>query len=138
MAFLSTAGTLWLYSGVRNRYASPAATVELQRRRMASELPLPANPMTPSCVSPNIGSRQSRRSRTSTTNAPCVADRSTSQGRTRSAARPARVLPTRILSSRATPKTVGPQADLRSRTEPGGSRPPAEYLYTQVVAEGDQ
>src|SRR5205814_10512385 len=37
MAFFSTAGTLWLYSGVMKRYASPAAIVSFHRRTAGAE-----------------------------------------------------------------------------------------------------
>ena len=37
MAFFSTAGTLWLYSGVTKRYASPAAIVSFHRRTTGAE-----------------------------------------------------------------------------------------------------
>src|SRR5580658_5300361 len=46
----------------------------------------------------NMGRDQSRRSRTSTSNAPCVVALSTTQGATRSADRVGRVLPMMILS----------------------------------------
>src|SRR4051812_3619097 len=98
MAFLSTPGTLWLYSGVRNRKASPSLMVWFQRFTIGSEYVGSAISPMVAKVSANIGSGQSRRSSTSTAKPPWAFARSTSQGETRSEARPSRVLPMMILS----------------------------------------
>jgi hypothetical protein len=74
MAFFSTPGTLWLYSGVMNRYASPSAIFSFHRFTAGAEKTGFRGSPTVANVSHKIGSSQSLRSITSTSNPPCSRD----------------------------------------------------------------
>src|SRR5579863_2801811 len=94
MAFFRTAGMLWLYSGVTTMKASACLTFLFQARTTGSEyVGSLMSPSVPGC-SAEIGSGQSRRSATSTSNPSCARAREVTQGTTRSADRVGRVLPT--------------------------------------------
>src|ERR1700676_3078943 len=93
IAFFKTAGTEWLYSGVITRNASASAILWFHARTRGEEYVGSLKSPTVSNVSENIGNAQSRRSSTSTSKPPWLRVRSMTQGATRSAARPGRVLP---------------------------------------------
>jgi arsenite methyltransferase len=75
IAFFSTAGTLWLYSGVMNKNASPSAITEFHRFTTGAENVGFLKSPTVASVSPKMGRSQSRRSATSTSNPPCARER---------------------------------------------------------------
>src|SRR5262249_46731266 len=110
IAFFSTPGTEWLYSGVRTMKASDSFTLLFHALTIGSEyVGSLMSPMVPQCSS-KCGSGQSRRSATSTSKSPCASAALTTHGRTASAARPGRVLPTMIRSFDMTPclaQTIG-------------------------------
>jgi hypothetical protein len=96
MRFFSTAGMLWLYSGVTNRQASSSAILEFQCFTTGAQKARGLGPPTAANVPLNSGSGKSRRSGTSMSNLPCSGDIALIRGIIWSAARPGRVLPKMI------------------------------------------